>query len=39
MSKIVELYVKAVLNGEKTIKEVPAKLREQVQAELDRLGE
>lgn len=38
MSKIVELYVKAILNGEKTIEEVPVKLREQVQEELDKLG-
>ena len=38
MSKIVELYVKAILNGEKSIDEVPIKLREQVQEELDKFG-
>ncbi len=38
MSKIVELFVNAVIRGEKTIDEVPAKLREQVQEELTKRG-
>lgn len=36
MRMIVKLYVDAIRNGEKTIEEVPAKLREEVLRELEK---
>lgn len=36
MDSIVQLYTKEILAGNKTIDEVPAKLKDLVQAEIDK---